>query len=219
MGGLRGVGFHRASGLWHARVTTQGRTHSLGYHRTPELASEAVRAFRESLGTPPDAAAPSTVGAAAIPLRRRDSSICAYALVDAEDAALADLSWSLNGKGYVVRSARDSEGVQRTFSLSRVILGLAHGDTREVDHENRNPLDNRRANLRILTHADQLENVPGRGGSSVYRGVTWNKQRRKWAARASIGGQRHHLGYFDDEQEAARVARDFRREHMPYATD
>jgi len=52
----------------------------------------------------------------------------------------------------------------------------------------------------------------GRGGfmnpSSQYKGVCWDKGRGKWMARTRKDGKQSHLGYFDDEEEAARcVAR------------
>lgn len=36
-------------------------------------------------------------------------------------------------------------------------------------------------------------------------------------AQARVNNRVHHLGYFDDELEAARVAAEFRAEHMPHA--
>jgi hypothetical protein len=36
-------------------------------------------------------------------------------------------------------------------------------------------------------------------------GVSWRKQQRKWQAGISHDGKRQHLGYFNDEQEAARA--------------
>jgi hypothetical protein len=200
-------------------VTIAGRTHSLGYHRTPELAAARVAEFRRGLSTAPDSSPPDADGAVTIPLRRRDGSVRAYALIDQEDAHLAEHRWCLNGKGYVIRRAPAGDGTYQSVSLHRSILGLGARDPREVDHISRDKLDNRRANLRIVSHASQVENVPARGGSSSHRGVTWNKQRRMWAARASVRGKRHHLGYFDDEQEAARAALTFRQQHMPHAVD
>lgn len=41
--GFRGVRLHKASGLWHARITANGRAHSLGYWKTPEEASKAYQ--------------------------------------------------------------------------------------------------------------------------------------------------------------------------------
>lgn len=43
-------------------------------------------------------------------------------------------------------------------------------------------------------------------GSSVYRGVNWDKVNGKWHARVGAGGGKNvSLGYFDDEVAAARA--------------
>jgi hypothetical protein len=44
-----------------------------------------------------------------------------------------------------------------------------------------------------------------RGGSSKFVGVCWNKSNRRWQAEICVGGQSHHLGYFDVEEEAGRA--------------
>jgi hypothetical protein len=40
--------------------------------------------------------------------------------------------------------------------------------------------------------------------SSAFRGVSWNKGRKKWEARIWKDGKQAYLGYYDDEEEAAR---------------
>jgi hypothetical protein len=78
-----------------------------------------------------------------------------------------------------------------------------------VDHRNRNRLDNRRGNLRVVTHAENMMNVgANKGSTSRYRGVSWNKRRSKWIA--SFRGR--HLGCFDSEGDAARCAARARNE-------
>jgi osmotically-inducible protein OsmY len=49
------------------------------------------------------------------------------------------------------------------------------------------------------------EGESGSKQSSNYRGVTWEKKRYKWAANIRYDGKQHHLGYFEDEEEAARA--------------
>ena len=44
-----------------------------------------------------------------------------------------------------------------------------------------------------------------KGSSSVYRGVLWYSPRNKWRAGIKIQNKTVHLGYFDSEEEAARV--------------
>lgn len=145
-----------------------------------------------------------------IPLRRRDGTVRAYALVDDQDAHLAELRWCLQPGGYV---RRDRDG--RTEYLHRVVCGLVPGDGLEADHRNRNPLDCRRENLIVTTRAGNAQNVPGRGGSSRFRGVARHKHR--WQAYVGVGGRKIKLGYRDTELEAAILAANARAELLPFA--
>lgn len=156
----------------------------------------------------------------ALPLRDRAGSVVDHAFVDPEDyQALKDFRWCLS-KGYVVRAVWHSGRQQAVLiQLHREILGLSPGDGWEADHENGNPLDNRRSNLRVATHAQNLQNRKSGYGSSSFRGVSWHKRKMKWAAGVKVDGKRHNLGLFDDEEEAARVAADARRKLMPYTTN
>jgi hypothetical protein len=156
---------------------------------------------------------------AEIPLRARDGSVKAWALIDAADAAwLNQWRWSMFPNGYVYRGAR-RDGEQMCFYLHREILGLSAGDSRFGDHINGNPLDNRRANLRIVPRAANAQNMHRRGGTSAYRGVSWVAKRQKWTAQGYAHGRQHNLGYYDDELEAARIAAEWRAKNMPYAVE
>lgn len=44
--GFHGVGWHKASGRWRARISVSGRHVNLGLFDTPELAAEAYRAAK-----------------------------------------------------------------------------------------------------------------------------------------------------------------------------
>lgn len=138
-----------------------------------------------------------------IPLRARDGSIRAYALVDADDAPdVVGHRWYLSG-GYAKRDDR-STGTRRRIYLHRHLMGLQHGDTREVDHLNLNKLDCRRSNMRIATHAENGLNQPVRKRtSSVHRGVSRHSQTGRWIARASRGGREIYIGIYATELEAA----------------
>ena len=80
-----------------------------------------------------------------------------------------------------------------------------------IDHINNNKLDNRKSNLRIVTvEQNSMNRISGKKSSSKYIGVSFNKNTRKW--RANI--KRIHLGYFENEIDAAK-ARDFAtKEHF-----
>lgn len=153
-----------------------------------------------------------------IPLRRRDGTIRAHAIIDAEDAHLAVHRWSLD-RGYAKRNLPRAGGKQRLVLLHREVLGLAPGDGHEVDHIDGDRLNCRRSNMRIATHAQNGQNRASRPGSSPYRGVSWETRRGKWLAQAMLNGVKHNLGCFDDELEAAAVARAWRTSHMTFTNE
>jgi hypothetical protein len=72
-----------------------------------------------------------------------------------------------------------------------------------IDHINGNGLDNRIANLRLASPAENGWNRPGRSaGSSQLKGVHWYERKQKWRATIGWYGTEKYLGYFDTEQEA-----------------
>lgn len=88
---------------------------------------------------------------------------------------------------------------QKVMLLHRVIAGAKKGDV--VDHINRNKLDNRRSNLRLVTQSQNTFNSPKRKGTkSIYRGVTKSKS-GTWVANYRM----RHIGCFKTEIEAARA--------------
>lgn len=140
-----------------------------------------------------------------------------FAIVDNEDyEAVANRRWFVNFYGYVFAAPGS------TF-MHRLLLGLEKGDPRQGDHLNRNPLDNRRENLRIATHAQNSQNCAtlrsAQGFTSRFRGVYWDKRTQRWCARVQLAGAYHWLGRFADELDAAHAAQEFRREHMPFAIE
>ena len=51
---------------------------------------------------------------------------------------------------------------------------------------------------------------PGRGvGTSEHKGVSWNKARKKWEAQKRVQGKTVHLGYYADEEDAARAVAEY----------
>ena len=74
----------------------------------------------------------------------------------------------------------------------------------KTDHANGDGLDNRRANLRFCTVAENAWNQgPYSDTSSKYKGVYWHKDIEKWAATIQVNGKQLSLGYFEYEEDAA----------------
>lgn len=158
-----------------------------------------------------------------IPLRRRDGSVKAWALVDSDDwPKVKDFRWYQAAIGYVVSAAGPGRRAPKQY-LHRFLTRLETGDGLEVDHINRNRLDNRRCNLRVTTRRQNAQNVPGYHNAAVkwseHRGVAWHKQAGKWEAYGTLDRKKHRVGLFADELEAAEAARRFRAARMSHATD
>lgn len=91
----------------------------------------------------------------------------------------------------------------RTVYLHRLLMGEPEGI---VDHINGDTLDNRRANLRIVTLSlNNANQAPCRGGLSRYKGVSFHRARRRWYAYITTDQRKRQLGYFDTELEAAKA--------------
>jgi hypothetical protein len=89
--------------------------------------------------------------------------------------------------------------------MHRLIAGAGPDET--VDHWNGWGLDNQKHNLRIASRGQQQANRGRQRNNrySQYKGVTWDKNRNKWAAWATVDGRRANLGRFADETEAAKA--------------
>ena len=126
---------------------------------------------------------------------------------DADFEELNQYKWhAVNFKGhfYAVGNSHQKNGKQHQNYMHRQILGLELGDKRDADHQNHNTLDNRQDNLRIATRRqNQMNQKSTPNTSSKFKGVTWNKQWKKWKVQISIGGKRLFLGYWNIEEVAA----------------
>ena len=76
-----------------------------------------------------------------------------------------------------------------------------------VDHINHNGLDNRKANLRLATCAQNTYNRIHlrKCKSSKYKGVSWKKQKMKWIVNVRYNCKNKFIGYFKDEKQAAKA--------------
>lgn len=75
---------------------------------------------------------------------------------------------------------------------------------KQIDHINRNKIDNRIINLREACPSQQSINKFPKSISkkSNHRGVSWFKRTKKWKVTISLYGKRTHLGYFKNLEDA-----------------
>ena len=130
-----------------------------------------------------------------------------FAIVDDEDyEELSKYNWYAwrgNGTYYAVRSIGKYPNRSKE-RMHRRIMKAHKGQ--EVDHINRDSLDNRRCNLRLCTRSQNMANMSSyrKNCSSKYKGVSWDKIHRKWVAYICRGKQRR-LGFFISEIDAAKA--------------
>lgn len=98
-------------------------------------------------------------------------------------------------------------GKHKTVLMHRVIMDPPDG--MEIDHLNRNTLDNRRCNLRIATRSENHLNrgVSAKSKSGV-SGVAWDAVRKKWRASITVRGAVHELGRFSEIEDTIAVRRE-----------
>lgn len=135
-----------------------------------------------------------------------------FAIVDDIDADLAQQKWSavrMKTRKNSFAATRTEPGNKHIY-LHRIIMERVLG--RELDANefvnpiNNNPLDCRRENLRLSDYAHSARSRRKQSAtSSRFKGVSWHKRDKKWAANIGMNGKQKHLGYFATEQEAADV--------------
>jgi len=93
---------------------------------------------------------------------------------------------------------------QQRYAAHRLAWFYVHGRwPGSIDHINRDRRDNRLANLRECTHAQNMQNTGiNKRNTSGFVGAQWNRQRQRWAATIVANGIRRHLGLFDTAKEA-----------------
>ena len=113
-------------------------------------------------------------------------------LVDDENyKKLNQYKWCLNSAGYATRRLNS----HKSILMHREIMNTP--DNLEVDHIDGNKLDNRKDNLRNVSHSvNQLHNRLPINNTSGFKGVTWDKRTNKWQAQIKKNGKNHFLGRY-----------------------
>jgi len=90
-----------------------------------------------------------------------------YSLIDKEDfPKLKDYSWHYVASGYIGHTI-PVDTTRRELYLHNLVMGRlgfpGKGSTESIDHKNRNGLDNRKENLRLITQTEQNLNQKRKG--------------------------------------------------------
>lgn len=84
----------------------------------------------------------------------------------------------------------------------------------QLDHINRDTIDNRIENLRVATTAQNASNRKlFSSNTSGVKGVSWHKARIKWFVYVDVNKKRKNIGYFNDLDFAELVAVEARNKY------
>lgn len=133
--------------------------------------------------------------------------------VDTEDfKKIAGYKWMIlfhpQINGFYVQAQRKTGKKNSKIGIHRVIMNCPKNKV--VDHIDRNPLNNRKENLRICTHRQNMMNTfqktfNGKPTLSGYKGVSYRKKENKFYAYIVNHGKLLHLGSYKYEIDAALV--------------
>lgn len=131
-----------------------------------------------------------------------NNEVCATTKIDLEDVEkVKNYKWYKRSDGYI--SAEKVRTSNKATKLHRFIMDYPDN---MIDHIDRDKLNNRKDNLRII---DSIGNNRNKGiqrnNTSGVVGVYWNKQHKKWNARITVNKKAIFLGLFTDLTKAKTV--------------
>lgn len=141
-------------------------------------------------------------------MKRLPATLGYEVLLDDEDyERLSRHRWYAHNSG---KGSGHKRPARRTcVAEGRKVLPLVHHIIKPpvgfvVDHINGDPWDNRRENLRVCTHGENLRNQRKRKpGKALYKGVLPTSGRGRFAARIAVNGRSYNLGAYGSQEEAA----------------
>lgn len=121
------------------------------------------------------------------------------------------------GDGRVYRAIKIE---QKAYLAHRLAWLYVHGvwPNGEIDHIDNDASNNRIANLRDITSAENKQNrtAPARKSRSGRLGVLYIRATGKWQAKITINGEVKYLGTFADREEAYAAYLTAKRELHPF---
>lgn len=132
-----------------------------------------------------------------------------FAIIDEEDfEKVNQYKWHTVIHDYAARKEN-----KKSILMHRFILNVPIN--KEIDHINRNGLDNRKVNLRICSHIENSWNTDKKkNNKSGYKGVFFIKRLNLWIARISINQKSITLGYFKTKDEAAKMYNNYAKKYF-----
>lgn len=117
-----------------------------------------------------------------------------------------------DGKGYWVIGYNNKSNFAHRLAWL-YMYGKIPAD-KQIDHIDRNPMNNRISNLRLCSQVENNRNMEilARNTSGA-KGVYWHKKAGKWEAQANLKGKSYYLGLYIDKDEAIAAHKSFCIKH------
>jgi hypothetical protein len=123
-----------------------------------------------------------------------------------EDKIISSKRIDYYGYPYVNLSKNSNTKDFRVHKLVAIVFVDNPNNYSDVDHIDRNKLNNNIENIRWCSSSENKRNSERcDNASSKYNGVAWIKQNKKWRASCNFGGKTLHLGCFNSEIQAAKT--------------
>lgn len=128
------------------------------------------------------------------------------ALIDDEDLIkVSKYRWHCFNTGYV-NAWKWNKELKKCFliSIARLVMDAPKG--KEIDHIDRNKLNNQKSNLRFVDRATNVHNTGlSKNNSSGFKGVYFNKIKNKFKAYIMVNKKQCYLGWFNQLNEAIKA--------------
>ena len=132
-------------------------------------------------------------------------------IIDKEDAVEVEkYNWqslkNKHGNIVAIQRCKTINGNRETLQLHRELLGLKKGDKRQGNHIDKDPSNNTRKNLEIVTCSENVRwQNKQRNNKSGYIGVCWDNKNEKWEVQITVNYKKQRIDRYDDIKEAAKA--------------
>lgn len=131
--------------------------------------------------------------------------------VDAEDYEdLLQYSWYVHkesGAQDTPRYIAEARVNGKYVKMHRYIMKARRNQI--VDHINRDPLDNRKSNLRFVTRSQNRHNSIRGKNKAGHKGIYWIEGKKAWRAVIKIKKKVHYIGQFKKKRDAIKAYREY----------
>lgn len=146
-----------------------------------------------------------------------ETGVFLWKVATSSKSPVGSVAGVVNGAGYRVLSVDGKKYLAHRLAWLYVHGVWPKGD---IDHINRDKLDNRLINLREATRTQNNVNSKVRSdNTSGYRGVTWHRGSQKWRVTVHLNKKQYQVGMFESLEEAVEAQKAAQSKlHKEFAT-